>query len=496
MDLKYREEKIIEKRKNTEFNDFIKEIASRIPLVFHKENNLISRASQTDRIWKIVSAKEFEEIRNNLTKTWLSYNFDQDFFQNYYKLQKQTPYTSRMADVNNENADFAEAVWKSKNIYLSHIVIHECENVLYTFYAHDRVKNILNSVMVRDWCENIYWSKAIIKSYNIFYSKYIVNSSQIWFSTNLIWCHDCIFCDDLENKSYCINNIEYSPQEYKKEKQKILKQKNKFIEYYKSLKNESKNFNSKNTKWIFCIHSENIENGYFSYRVENARNIYFVWDKNGRKNVLDTFWSDEVWYGNIYGCSNIWSAENVYFCDCIIWQKLYYCFNCINCSYCLWCIGLKNEQFCILNKKYSKEDRFEMVNKIFLQMEQNWILWKSFPWYINPLYFNDTVANLINNDFNQKELEKEWYLRRNKNIKVDIPDWLEKIKTSDLNKFQWYDTNWKRRINSEILEKIIIDRKWNYYRIVKMEYNFLAKYKLPLPEFHWLDRIKMWLKNI
>jgi hypothetical protein len=50
MDLKNREVKMIQKRKKTIFRDFIKEIASKIPLVFHKENNLISRVSQNDRI--------------------------------------------------------------------------------------------------------------------------------------------------------------------------------------------------------------------------------------------------------------------------------------------------------------------------------------------------------------------------------------------------------------------------------------------------------------
>jgi hypothetical protein len=55
-----------------------------------------------------------------------------------------------MADPNVENANFAEGVRRSKNIYLSFIVIHECENILYTFYTQDRVRNVLNSVLVWD----------------------------------------------------------------------------------------------------------------------------------------------------------------------------------------------------------------------------------------------------------------------------------------------------------------------------------------------------------
>jgi len=60
-----------------------------------------------------------------------------------------------------------------------------------------------------------------------------------------------------------------------------------------------------------------------------------------------------------------------------------------------------------------------------------------------------------------------------------------------LSDFQWFDSNGKRIINPEILKKVIRDDKWNYYRIVKMEYDFLMKYGLPLPTLHRLERIKL-----
>lgn len=45
-------------------------------------------------------------------------------------------------------------------------------------------------------------------------------------------------------------------------------------------------------------------------------------------------------------------------------------------------------------------------------------------------------------------------------------------------------------IDPSILDKIIIDEEGNYYRIVKMEYDFLVKYGLPLPRKHRLARLK------
>jgi pentatricopeptide repeat protein len=41
-----------------------------------------------------------------------------------------------------------------------------------------------------------------------------------------------------------------------------------------------------------------------------------------------------------------------------------------SCSYCLGCIGLKNKSFYILNKQYTKEERYEKANEIFEQMDK------------------------------------------------------------------------------------------------------------------------------
>ncbi len=131
-----------------------------------------------------------------------------------------------------------------------------------------------------------------------------------------------------------------------------------------------------------------------------------------------------------------------------------------------------------------------MADKIFNQMNIDWILWDFFPWDLNPFYFNDTVAWLIW-WFLKEEVEKEGYMWRKEEIKIDIPEWSVIVKSSELNDFQYYNKNWEWTINPEIMKKVIVDEKWNYYRIVKMEYDFLVKHWLPLPEIHRVDRMKL-----
>ena len=492
--LKHWEDKIKQKRKNTDFREFVKEIASWIPIILNKNFGKLSRYPDTDRVFNLTDPIVYEESRDTFLNKWINYDFDKTFFENYLDLKKIMPLLSALVYENSENSNFAEGVWMSKNVYLSFIVISGCENILYTFYTQDNVKNTLNSLMVWDNSENVYFWAWIIKWFNVFYSKYICNSNNIWFSTNLVWCSECIFCDWLENQSYCINNKKLEKDLYFEEKNRILQIKHSFFDYYKNLNQNWMNLWSENIDWMFNTFSKNIKNWYFNYRLENWKNVVFVWDKDGRRNVMDSICSDQVWHWDIYACSNLWTSENVYCCDCIIWQSLYYCFDCLSCSFCLWCIWLKNKSYCILNKQYTKEEWYKKAEEIFSQMEKDWILWKFFPWELNPFYFNDTMAYLIDDSFTKEEVENQWYMWREEEIKVDIPEWVEVITIKDLNNYQWYDSNWNWQINPEILKKVIKDEKWNIYRIVQMEYDFLMKHWLPLPEIHWLDRIKMWFK--
>ena len=153
-------------------------------------------------------------------------------------------------------------------------------------------------------------------------------------------------------------------------------------------------------------------------------------------------------------------------------------------------MGLTNKQYCIFNKQYTKEERYTKVDEIFTQMEKDWTFWQFFPARMNPFYFNDTAAYLIDPTFTKEEVEAAGYLWRDEPIKVDIPSNLECLDVCDLDKYEGYDEQGKRYIDEAILKKVIVDEVWNAWRIVNMEYAFLVKHGLPLPRQHWLERMK------
>ncbi len=490
-DLRFWQEKIAEKRKTTSFKDFVKDIMSWDTLVLQKNNNLISRYPSTERIGKVVSTKEFETDRDQLVNSGLDYDFSMNFFENYKRLYKNAKFPS-LVNIWSENCDYSDISVFVRNAYLSFTTVTDCENVLYSVNIKDGSRNIYNSVMVWDKCENVYMSSGILRSMNVYYSQNILNSSDVWFSTNLVWCHECISCNWLENASYYINNISYSQKEFLAKKHELLKNKSWFEWLRTKEKIVSGNVGSTNITGALNFECHNITNGVYNYRVTDGKNIIFVGLPNWNNNIYDTYNAGSPVGNNMFGVMGA-GWEHIYLslhnnngmCN-------FYSILLDESSFCLGCFWLKNKQYCILNKQYSKEDWLVLADKIFTQMENDKILGDFFPATMNPYYFNDTVASMFNIGLSKEEIKKEWFMWREEELRVDIPDGLETIQHSDLSQYESFDDTGKWQIDEQILKKVIIDANGNSYRIMPIERDFLQKHSLPLPRIHWLERMKTW----
>jgi hypothetical protein len=481
--LQYWQEKIQERRKKTGFRDFLLEVGSWVPLNFYKTPAGISRYPQTDRIWKVTSSTLFfEEVEKSELRnvTW-------DFFADYASLFKEVS-LPLLLEADTENAEYADNVWFVKNVYLSFAVVLSCENVMYSVHIKEWCKNVFNSLMVRDHSENVYNSKSVIKSSNIYYSAFMYNCIDVRYSTNLLGCSHCIDCTWLENQSYCINNKQYTKEEFDLYKKSMLlegRMKDAIPDAVWQKINSTECIDSG-----FCVNSHGIQNGNNVYNVRNWRNLYDVWSSWWNEHVYDSIiaWSPHGshFYATLY--SGPW--EHIYCCEGVAWwQNNYYSYMLIDCSFCIGCIWLKNKSYCILNKQYSKEERYSKMEEIFTAIDEKWQTGAFFLSTLNPYYFNDTAAYLIDPSFTKEEVTKLWYLWRDEPIKVDIPDRMEIVKTTDLSQYESYK-DWQRTIDPSILKKVIIDEEGNSYRVVKLEYDFLVKHGLPLPRKHWLERMK------
>jgi len=180
-DLKYYQDKIKQKRMKTPFRDFLKEIVSWIPIVFYKNNWIVSRYPKTNRIKWVLSIKNYEENRDNLIKNWNNYNFSLNFLENFKNLYKNIPHSCLVHLWKNENSDFVDTAVNVKNTYLSNTITLWAENVFYSMLVRLNSKNVFNSISVNNNSEIIYFSRWVQISFKIFYSSYINNCNNIWF---------------------------------------------------------------------------------------------------------------------------------------------------------------------------------------------------------------------------------------------------------------------------------------------------------------------------
>lgn len=488
-DIKYYQKVIQDKRKQSSFRDFLMDVCSWYGLSLYSNKGNISKFPDTARIKGVISNTEFEKSRDSLWDMGLDYDEKMSFFEQFKNLFQSIDMFSNCHYGQNTNSTFGESVLNGNNIYLTFAAISDCENVFYSVSIKDDCSDIFNSLMVQQHAENIYFCRDISSSYQVFYSRFIQNSNNVWFSTNLVWCSECIECDNLNNMSYCINNKQYSQQQYWEKKQQILSDKESFLARYNKLPQQGNNIWCDNVDWNALFNCFDVDNASHSYNVKNGSNLVFCGWALGVEDAYDICWGGSPSGHDMYAVA--WaSGSHIYCSSHILGSHVFYSYFLEWCSHCIGCVGLKNKQYCILNKQYEKQEYEILADQVFSKMEQNWDLWKPFPWAMNPFYFNDTTANMLG-DFNQEEVEARWYMWRQEEIKTDIPKWADIVQVDELNKYQWYDQNKDWKINPEILEKVIVDDSWNYYRIVQMEYDFLLKYSLPLPEIHWMDRMKL-----
>ena len=89
-DVKIWEDKMIERKKSNSFRKFIKEIGSRYPLVFSKNNGMLSRYPKTDRIKGVIKTADFDAQADSLTTNGLDLDDSVSFFELFGRLMNKT----------------------------------------------------------------------------------------------------------------------------------------------------------------------------------------------------------------------------------------------------------------------------------------------------------------------------------------------------------------------------------------------------------------------
>jgi hypothetical protein len=446
------------------------------------------------------------------------YDFSKNFFLQFKELKKVVPH--RSLDRNERNGpecEYSNYCFTSSNIYLSYCV-HKSEQLKYCKNTYLNTKNCLDSLRVKK-SERCY---EIVQASENFDSAFLVESDQCISSSFLFDCVNCINCcmsSNLRNKSNVFRNQQLAKGEYEKAVAELkldtysgqVKAKKEFIELAKnSIHRYASVINSLNCTGDFIANAKNCIQCFGIDGAENMKNVFFGMNKNSSdsQDLIMTGSGSES-----YESSNAGRGINKisFTISCGSGSRnLFYCEDCRACVDCFGCLGLKNQQYCILNKQYNKEEYFEIIEKIKKQMDEisyidklgrKYTFGEFFPPELSPFAYNESLA------FEEEPLPKEEILAHGyKWQEPELKDYVPTVTAEELPE-SIKDTG------DSICNEIIrcpnngkVESQCSLaFRILPDEFAFYRQMKLPIPRYcpncryndrlQWINKFKFFKRN-
>jgi len=322
------------------------------------------------------------------------YDFNKTFFEQFGQLHKEVP-RSPLVNLRSENSEYCNMCIGNKDCYLVFGGDYNRDCMYGTLCMHNRDSLDID---YSNGCELCYMMDNSMDCYGCSFTWDSKNCNDCHFITDCTGCSNCIMCSNLKNKSYCINNVQYSKEDYLEKKKEIFTgslagQKQNFEKFRRmrsgrivkyghvlACENCSGDYlkNSKNCRNCFDVSdSEDITDCIFAAKSKDSFNVSLLGD--GTELVYNSIAIMEP--TNVRGSYYVLGGANVEFCEQMIGSQDV-----------LGCNGLNHKQYCILNKQYSKEEFGNLRAKIVAAMKKTGE-WDSFlPRELSCFAYNESTA--------------------------------------------------------------------------------------------------------
>ena len=447
--------------------------------------NLITVLPEKSR-YPIYTLSEWYSDKWDAMDFGVDYDPRASFFAQLKNLQEKVP-RPHQSGVNNTKCDWCDDVWNSKNCYLSRSM-EQCEDLLYS-YRNIRVRKSIDMAICFN-CEKSFDSIECHNSYKLFYSKHSRDCIDSYFLYDCRNCQDCFMSWNLRNKTYCIENVQYSKEEYE-EKIKTFN-----LGSYNSIQSFKKRFEEITQKEV--VHRENS-----NYKVTNSEGDYLLDCKNchncyttnnnedcynGVRGLNDKSCIDSsgCWYSELLGnCSCCLNAYSEKYCAWSSSRYSEYLDLCIEFVYCCGCVGLRKNKYCILNKRYNNEEYFKLEEKIISDMKTRGEYGKFLPYGMSTGYFNFSTSFLY-----FPETKKEDILRLGGYWEDVKENHIDGMNTGDL------PDDIKDVPDTITAQALICPETGWRFNIAQNELSFHRENNIPLPRYHFDVRTRRQLKTM
>lgn len=406
-------------------------------------------------------------------------------FQQMWELFQQCPIAHNMG-VGNENCEYADDWWYSRNCFLCHSGF-ECEDMLYC-YRTRKCSDCQYAAFATD-CDLCIDITNCHKCFNVSYALNCQQVSDSAFVYDCRNCTHCMFCFNLRNKEYCIGNQQLTKEQYEAEKAKWNLASH---SVYQTAKENFQTLMTQDLAWHRALVIDRSEEctGNFIDRSRNVKNCYFMDNSedcincvrsvsSNDKNCLDSLghFGGERLFSSVIAQDNCYEIHN---CFNVIQSKyLQYCSNCFQCENCFACSGLIKKKFCILNKEYPEEEYHKLKEQMIADMKEAGEYGKFFPGYFSPLPYSESwaavhfpLSNLQQEQFGFRlAFEGDRARPADALDAAQVPDSAEAVTDDIFSHTYWDETTGKP------------------FRITKAALAFAKKKKAPLPHEFYSRRL-------
>ena len=336
----------------------------------------------------------------------MDYDFSRTFFDQFNELMYKVPHVAVVNDdgIASLNCEYTHDWWFSKNCYMCFSGWY-VENVMYSFFM-DVGKDMMDCMNIRSKNEWLYECMISRNSYRLKYSQFnsaCINSQFLYFCKD---CSECFMCVNLVGKKYCFKNEQYTKEgyenilkDYKLDTfsgvEKAQKEYDEFVlKFPHKYANNIQNLNSTGDNISGC---KNTKDCFTAKSMENCRFCDFIARDKDSYDLTVSGELSECYEGIVLDHSQL-NLFGIFSPKC---QDVKYSQHSHNCKHVFGCDALRNSNYCILNKQYSKEEYEELLPKIIKQMndmpyiDKKGIEYKFgefFPSELSPFGYNETQA--------------------------------------------------------------------------------------------------------
>ncbi len=415
------------------------------------------------------------------------YDAFRSFFAQFRELMESVPRPALFTK-GCENSDYANHAVYSKNCYMCFNGGY-CENTLYSDDVILKCRSCCDATNTVE-CELVYDCIDTEKSYQSNHLIVCSECADCGFLYDCRNCHHCRLCWNLRNKSYCIKNVQYTREEY----ERMISAKEMRLETHSSYEECRRQFRSlvtaqavhrsmetRNAVQVsgnFISTSKDIRDSFDILGSQDLARCFDAWDIRDCQDTFQTMDKAELQYETHA------SSVSVHALFCNVSHEnadILYADHCFNSNSLFGCVGLRHQQYCILNKQYTKEAYELLVPQIIEHMRKTGEWGEFFPMECSPFAYNETVAQEYFPLTKAEVLSHGWQWQEEKN---EMPQVTKMIPASEL-------PDSIDDIPDDVLNWAIrCQESGRPFRIVKQELDFYRTMRLPAPRLHPDERHK------